>query len=370
MSMENWEFNALDTLFFRESRPMESIGGSQLQSVFPPPARTLIGAIRTAVGEALDTDWHAYREEGHPLRARIGTPESLGPLGFTGPFLQEKGQRLYPLPLAVLFAGSRQTRLLPGAKPIVCDLGRVALPIKADPELAGAAPRENAFVTAAGLQAFLEGRQIPASEIRERSDLFSTEERLGIARDNRTRVTGDGLLYQTSHIRPHHDRDLGVGIVVRGLDTNGLPQDGAIRLGAEGRLAAWRRNQTQSLPEPATPKQKQGLILALQTAALFTNGWLPDGFTVSEINGQTVWRGALNGIALTLVCGIVGKPVREGGWDMVNHCPRPLQNLVPAGSCYFCTIEGDLSSALQALHGQQIGQETEFGRGEIAVGYW
>jgi CRISPR-associated protein Cmr3 len=57
MSAQQWRFSALDTLFFKESRPIESVGGSQLSSVFPPPARTLIGAIRTAIGEANSVDW-------------------------------------------------------------------------------------------------------------------------------------------------------------------------------------------------------------------------------------------------------------------------------------------------------------------------
>ncbi|WP_308874022.1 hypothetical protein [Thiothrix subterranea] len=30
-----WRFKALDTWFFRESRPMESVGGSELLSAFP-----------------------------------------------------------------------------------------------------------------------------------------------------------------------------------------------------------------------------------------------------------------------------------------------------------------------------------------------
>ena len=38
---EAWQFVPLDTWFFRESRPLESVGGAQLTSQFPPPVRTL-----------------------------------------------------------------------------------------------------------------------------------------------------------------------------------------------------------------------------------------------------------------------------------------------------------------------------------------
>ena len=42
----------LDTWFFREARPHGSVGNSELGSQFPPPVRTLLGALRTAIGDA------------------------------------------------------------------------------------------------------------------------------------------------------------------------------------------------------------------------------------------------------------------------------------------------------------------------------
>lgn len=373
MSTTIWEFTALDTLFFKEARPMESVGGSELQSAFPPPARTLIGAVRSAIGESLDTDWALYaRDPHHPLRARIGSPESIAPLSFRGPWLTRAGQRLHAVPLAVLFSEDKtaQTRLRPGSVTQRCDLGRVCLPEKSDPALAGAAPLDKAFVTADGLLAFLEGRAIPAAQIVEAKALFSQEERLGIARDNASRVTEDGLLYQTRHIRPHTGAELGLAIGVQGLDDNGLPEHGIARLGAEGRLASWQRKSINSPLTPKRPSSAKGVVLVLQSHALFSGGWLPDGFVPIERDGQRLWQGTLGNITLRIICAVTGKPVREGGWDLVNHCPRPLQSLVPAGSCYFCEVEGELEVACQTLTGLRIGQDTEYGRGELAAGYW
>jgi CRISPR-associated protein Cmr3 len=373
MNTDIWEFAALDTLFFKESRPMESVGGSELQSAFPPPARTLIGAVRTAVGEALDTDWTRYgRDDRHPLRARIGSPESLAPLSFSGPWLTRAGQRLHAIPLALLFSHDKtaQTRLRPASAPQHCDLGHVCLPEKAKPALAGAGPLEKAFVTPDGLLAFLEGREISAAQIVETKALFSQEERLGIARDNASRVTGDGLLYQTRHVRPHSEAELGLAIGVQGLDDSDLPRRGVARLGAEGRLANWQRKAADTTTLPKRPSSAKGIVLVLQTHALFTGGWLPDGFSAIERDGQRLWQGTLGGISLRIVCAVTGKPVREGGWDLVNHCPRPLQSLVPAGSCYFCEVDGAPDAACKALTGLRIGQDTEYGRGELVVGYW
>jgi CRISPR-associated protein Cmr3 len=368
---QQWTFSALDTLFFKESRPMESIGGSQLTSVFPPPARTVIGAVRTSIGEAHKVDWREYASGKHPLNAIMGCADTLGPLHFTGPYLLSHEQRLFPAPLACLQSDSGQTRLRPDRKATHCDLGQVYLPAKADSSLQGTKPMEHALITGAGLGSFLSGHAIARSEIRQAVDLYATEERLGIARDNSKRVTGDGLLYQTRHIRPLHTAGLQIGIGVSGLDATHIPESGMARLGAEGRLAAWQRGQTPALPAVTRPDKAQGLLLMLLTPALFENGWLPNGFEPAAQADALVWHGELAGVRLRLISSVVGKPIREGGWDMVQRGPRPLVSYAPAGSCYFCeVVEGDLQQAQAVLHGIQIGQETEYGRGELAVGYW
>lgn len=368
---QQWSFSALDTLFFKESRPMESVGGSQLASVFPPPVRTLIGAVRTSIGEALGVDWREYASGTHPLHAVIGGPDSLGPLRFGGPYLLSHGQRLFPAPLALLQGSSGQTRLQPDSNITHCDLGAVYLPVKSDPMRHDAKPMEGALVTASGLQRFLSGDLLPSAEIRPASGLYTHEERLGIARNNSKRVTGDGLLYQTRHIRPLQHAGLQIGLIVDGLDNPAVPECGMARLGAEGRLAAWQRSPAPALPAVHCPATAKGLLLMLLTPALFAGGWLPDGFVADRQDDAHVWLGELAGVKLRLKTSVIGKPVREGGWNMVQRAPRPLASYTPAGSCYFCeVVEGDLRQAQAALHGLQIGQETEYGRGELAVGYW
>lgn len=91
-------FTAPDTWFFRESRPMEAIGGAELASIFPPPPRTLLGALRSAIGDATGVDWQAFaqQKEAHGLYPHIGHGDDLGPL------LNFQGDRLYPVPLYVI----------------------------------------------------------------------------------------------------------------------------------------------------------------------------------------------------------------------------------------------------------------------------
>lgn len=383
---QQWKFSAVDTLFFRESRPMESIGGSQLGSVFPPPARTLIGAIRSVIGEHLKTDWADYSHNPeNAIRKIIGSPDDFAPLSFRGPFVFSKQERLFPVPLAYLQASSvegnapKSTRLTPSTEPVECDLGKVRLPIKKD-DLAGAKPLEGAFVTRKGLMAFLEKKSIHADQIRKLDELIVREPRLGIGRDHETNVVKTGLLYQTSHLRPLASAELEIVMEVKGLNLElpklpKLPTRGAVRLGAEGRIATWELSPS-SLNLPAVPKASgaKGLLLMLLTPALFKNGWVPDGFEAqTDDKGTLTWVGTINGVALRLISAVVGKPTREGGWDLAKHRPREVISYVPAGSCYFCeVVQGNLALdvAQKKLQGQQIGQEQVLGRGELAVGYW
>ncbi|MEY4980151.1 MAG: hypothetical protein RLZZ352_2421 [Pseudomonadota bacterium] len=381
-----WCFSALDTWFFRESRPMESVGGAQLQSVFPPPTRTVVGAIRSAIGNAAGVQWHGYPDAKQPehqaLRRLIGDANGLGRLSFRGPFVMKDGQRLYPVPLIVLRSAGLDgpdgktpsatfTRLEPASDLTDCDLGRVQLPKKQPAAPAGAKPLEHAWLTATGLQAVLSGQTLTENGVVQAKDLFHTEERLGIGRYNTRRTVEPGLLYQTQHVRPV--LGVAVGMCVHGFEPDDapVPAQGVTRLGAEGRMAHWVRRAEPVLPAVAVKGPR--LLLVLTTHAQFEHGWLPDGLSPVTLpdSGQTVWEGSLHGVRLRLLCAVVGKPVREGGWNLAKRAPRDMVSLTPAGSCYFCEVlDADAALAAQALHGQQIGQSTDHGHGELAVGTW
>lgn len=379
---EVWHFEALDTWFFKESRPLEAIGGAQLGSTFPPPASTLIGAIRSTLGEACGVNWHQYvKNEGRAAdwQALIGTPTDLTPLSFQGPFLTYQKKRVFPAPLSLMLATVndqvRYTHLRPADQPCVCDLGAVRLPQKQDKTLLGAKLAENHYLTEQGLLAVLSGQAPKKADVLKADALFDTEERLGIARDQATRRPLDGLLYQTCHIRPRSET--GVAIVVQGLQQSqfkGLSQQGVVRLGGEGRLGAWQRQKVSPLPKPIIKGTR--LLLCLLTHAAFEQGWLPDGFEMvtAESHGRSCqyWVGELAGKKVRLISCVTGKPVREGGWDLANKKPRELRGLVPAGSCYFleCDSEQDAKQVANAMQGAQWGQETAWGRGQCVVGMW
>lgn len=379
--MKRLSFDAFDTLFFREARPMESIGAKPLAGRFPPPARTLAGAVRGLAGEALGVDWRAYRDgeaTQDGVEAVIGKAKEngLGQLKLTGPYPVLNGQRLYPVPLSLFGkpnaaplpegegVSSEYARLLPG-EATDCDLGRVKLPVLAK-ALPGAKPLENVWLDADDMNRVLAGEE-PVKPVKAKQ-LFSAESRLGIAINSHSRSVEEGLLYQTVHARP--EADVRIGVEVEGLPDT--VQSGVVRLGGEGRFARVDVATAAARLQPKQPKGSDGVLLALLTPALFKPGeWHPPGFVEGKDGeGATVWRGKLENIELTIIASVIGKPVREGGWDLAKHQSRPATPLIPAGTVFFCTVKDSAAQAVEVLQGKKIGFETEWGRGELAVGYW
>ncbi len=441
MSVFNtWRFQALDTWFFRESRPMESVGGSELVSTFPPSPRTIAGAIRHIVGNQHKVDWRQWGEwekknkaEGpdsyspdatdpyRDLKQRIGGAAYYGKLEFRGAWLARERksgevERLYPVPGNLVIKQdddktdtddqsdqSNQTtrdlkraRLVIG-KPRRCNLGdHVRMPVL-PPNSEGMRGADDYRVTETGLQAILSGGVCKASELVSMECLFKSEARLGIAINNKQRAVEEGLLYQTRHIRPKPW--VRVEMDVKGLAENDYAEGGIVRLGGEGRGASWSVRPANDLsvisPDDQAIKKAKGIVLVLLTPAdLYPGSTAPEsqadkrycplpGFKWEDEAGVTLWKGDLHGIKLTLHCAVIGKPVREGGWDLVNNAPRAVRSLAPAGSVFYLTVDGGaegIKNALIKLHLQQMpGEQSNahmdkqahaLGRGLMAAGLW
>lgn len=376
-----WRFTPLDTWFFKQALAPDSLAAQELTSLFPPSPRTLIGALRAAVGEAHQVDWKAYREGKLPhISEKIGASHDALPPNarFSGVAISRNGQRYYPMPLNWLAMASQQGKqkgytlykLLPDSAPILCDLGNVCLPSVSKDAEKGAQPLEQTFISANAwgqLQACLQTTLfIAQADCIALDQLIKTEPRLGIARNNKTRKTEEGMLYQTNHLR------LAEGVSIE-IDSQGWAVAnhlGTVMLGGEGRLAQLTQLKTISNPPATLPTQAKGLILTLTSPARLKKGWVPDGFSPSQRDGQTVWQGQINGVDMTLICAVVGKAYREGGWSLAQHQSRGVESLVPAGSCYYLEPNNvDIGQAWSKLSdpalGQAIGQDIDLGRGQF-----
>jgi len=376
-------FSPFDTWFFRESRPHGSVGSNELGSVFPPPARTLLGALRTSIGDAWHTrhgtSWRDFREL-KELRAIIGYADDLGALRCRGPWLTRNDQRLYPAP-ANLMAKDGVYFSLQLGEPVHCDLGTVRLPVfpphvSGLDSLAGAKPVEKCWLTEQGWSAMLQGKLPAADQVVPAAVLFHEEPRLGIGRDLQRQSVEQGLLYQTRHLRL--DDTVGVELEVEGLSedvlsTLGLPEIQVLRLGGEGRQASMsmvRQASAQILPTAGLDQVRSGLLYTLSPTPCAEGlpAGIPAGFAPVQHDGVTVWEGAIAGVGLRILSVSCGRVLREGGWDMVRHQARPVQSLLPAGSVMFVEVLDNKHAGLSALHNQHCGDDTALGRGHLVVG--
>lgn len=345
------KFEPLDSLFFREAKPFNAGEGGFLDSQFPPPAQTLSGAIRTAIGVAADVDWEKKDE----VQQLLGAPgDDPAPLSFAGPYLFRDGERLYPVPLNLLYSKKAKTwaRLTPSCSPFVTDMGSQKL-AKPEKPLEEAKAVEEGWLDASNMQKVFNG-DVP-TDFLVADDVFLREARAGIGRDNKKSVVNEGQLYFTRHIRLKEGITFGMGV----SGAENLPDGCMVRLGGEGRLARIAVGNSPSiLSTPAVVGQPKGLVLTLLTHADF-NGKV-----------EPAWRDIHPQFKLTTAC--IGKPVREGGWDYALRQPKVLKSLVPAGSCYFLEIDNDdLASVISKFKDNtHIGQRTAFGYGEIAVSLW
>ncbi|TVS15232.1 MAG: hypothetical protein EA417_13775 [Gammaproteobacteria bacterium] len=379
-ALHRLSIRAVDTLFFREARQHASLGASELASLFPPPTRTILGAIRTWLGDALGVDWKAFARGDDAHRQLLGDSDAPGSVTIAALLIHHNRTRLWPCPADLLLGGTPGTRtvarLAPG--PVVeCDLGRIALPAAPPGTAPGSYVPADAWLTEEGARRWLAGECPQPDQVLRTEDLLAGESRLGIARDNARATVKRGLLYQVRHLRFRESATC-IEAYVAGLPEGLVPKTGrfTLRLGGEGRMAdvAIEPAQRVPLPSPIVRRQDGQLALWLVSPADTEHGDPASGlagFTRERGPGSAdSWRGALCGIELRLVSSCRPRAQREGGWDQKAHRPRAVRSLVPPGTVYFCEVLGDMgvAEAASILHGATTGPSGGLGRGRLLAG--
>ena len=377
-----WQLRPLDTLFFRGPLPFTAGETVFLPSEFPPSPQTIQGMVRTALLEAHGIDFDRFALDDFTAPACslctdaavcqvpgiVGQPGSdLGTLDLRGPYLIHHDTRLYPAPDDLRWQHGIITRSAPGPA-IQCDAGRVRLP-----EAQGGTMSE--WITESGLITYLAGATPPSDQFKATHSLLTPEPRVGLALDVATRAAREGMLYSIAPVRLRDGVSLGVRVT--GAREPLLMQVPATcRLGGEGRIVEVTPHQESSLPVPPTVEASlratgRFRLLLLQPAD-FAGSWLPAGFTATEIDETTCWRGTLDGVALRIVVSCGGPPIAIGGWDMVKREAKALRWCVPAGTVYYCELEtgSDVQRVLQQFHDRKLGANAPMGFGHVVIGAW
>lgn len=375
MTMQHFLFSQIDSWFFRESRSMDGSGATALESVFPPANNTLLGAIRTQVGNIYHqkhaTNWRDFKQNKN-LQNIIGFGTDYANLKAQGAWLYHVAeQQIYlPCPLNLLKQGEDDFGCFQLKKSCHCDIGRNVLLPELDYEHAQT-PIESAYISSSDFGKLLNGQK--PNKIIEQQDILLSDARLGIECDSVRHKTVDGKLYQTKHLRLKDQWNL--YFAVAGMDADYPIPDDLLRLGGEGRMAHVQ-TLTTAPALPAPPKlnpQAKYLMLYLLTPLPVhaSNNALPNAsFQLQEDETVSYWRGVINETEVDVVSAIIGKAERRGGWDLANNQSLPVKSFIPAGSCWFIKNNQNAAQIIANLHHQFLttANERAQGFGQMAIG--
>jgi CRISPR-associated protein Cmr3 len=394
----------LDVLLFRDSRPFTAGETQRAKVQFPPSPVTLQGAIRTAMMVHQGIDPRNLR--GNEITKLIGSSaDDYGRLRLRGPFLAQrekdgaKFQLLFPMPRHALLQrkdqefgflkplGDKEKELPHGwAVNPGLDEDGFNFGLLSSTGLGGEAEAaQGDWLTAEGLlQVLQDVSPVSESLAVSKDGLFLPEPRLGIELDLGRRTAAEGKLYSAEFIRLKEDTGFLLEISLEGDEgdetMNGLlPSEGLLALGGERRGAHYRRvevDQLDSYGELISGKASsiaegdKQFFLYLATPAVFQRGRGKPGWLPNWIDAQSL-RGEHNNLKFRVIAAAVGKSLPIGGWDLQRRRPKPLVRAVPAGSIYFCELEGGNMEDIRNLHNQMISEAGwEIGMGLTFIGRW
>jgi CRISPR-associated protein Cmr3 len=338
-----------DSLFVRGNLAFGD-SGEHGASLMPPPPSLFAGAFRSALLGKDAAQLTAFLTKGHctdaALAQCLGTPELPGDFRIT--WLSLAGDAggnalpevMAPLPADLVMLGNNFATLEPRAHHAgVQSAGE--LPLRATLVSAKQEkPQGGVFLRGEGLTQHLQGQATDKEHSIESKHVYQRDPRLGIGLNADARTAEEGQIYTTEGFAfsPHGPfSSTGFLIGIEGV-ANLLPDTGLLRLGGDGRSAQYRK-VAFTVPTVANlPGAKNRFRLLLQTPALFSQGWLPEG--VTEQGGS--YRLRDDGFSARLACAVLGRHEVVSGWDLYQWKPKPAQAAAPTGSVYwFDEFEGD-----------------------------
>lgn len=345
-----------DSLFIRGNLAFGD-SGEHGASQMPPPPSLFAGAFRSAIlGQ--NTEHMAQFLAGQPLadeaRARcLGTYAQPGEFRLSWLSLagQVEGQAapeaVSPIPADLVVLGQAFAPLIPRSV-AAGSASAGELPMRATLFSAKQEkPSTGIYLRGTGLQDHLTGKLPGDAAQVAAGHLFRRDPRLGIGLNADSRTAQEGLIYTTEGFafgpgaadegKASPFASTGFLVGMEGV-ADVLPAQGSLRLGGDGRSAHYQRVEYKP-PVAANLAANKRFRLVLQSPALFSQGWLPDG--VVQEDGLYKLRGA--GFTARLACAAIGRREVVSGWDLHGWKPKPAQAAAPAGSVYwFDEFEDDV----------------------------
>lgn len=379
--MTVWLIQPRDPLIFRDGRPFSAMPGARARTLAFPYPSTLAGGVRTRAGQ--DSNGRFDKQQiDRLLRHTI-----RGPLLVSLDDYGEVTQWHFPAPADafVIEAAAQLTVQRLWVRPVylphgaATDLGNGVL-VSTNPASRGkadsAAPSFWSWET---VDAWLaEPGDDPAPVLRSTlgPGKLVRESRIHVSIDPETQTASEGLLYETTGLEfvtnPSGEGRGALSAVQQyalAVDTDAELQPGVDFLGGERRMVNWAASR-RSFPE--CPQGVRHTIVSqghcrvlLVTPAIFEGGHLPAWLTR-----------AVPGVTVRVVAVANRRYGTVSGWDAKRRTQKATRRLVPAGSVYFLSLDGDPAARerfvdlmwLQAVSDEE--QDRRDGLGMALLGTW
>jgi len=375
--MSYWFIDAADVLFFKDGREIAPGSEYTAASVFPPNPQTLYGALRSSLlaGDPdIEFSEDSFGNIDPELSEIAGTKQKTGSLAIRhfSLALKDKDEvvALYRLPNDILKRKKpekeEQNAVVKTQQVGLSDFGiRMNMPISGMKQNwfvhdEGAFfEYEPIYLKQADFEAYLLGEtalleRVLYGEVEQHKPeaYFTKEPRMGIVIKSDTNTVEDGKLFTTPFIRLNFEKGVGF-LAALEPQTDNFGHERLLRLGGDGKLAHLKK-----VPQPKTGfaerlveklTGKTSFKAVLVTPAIFTEGWLPDGF-----DAQTSIK-VIEGTEIKLTGSSLGRHANIGGWDLASRRPKSTKRAVQPGAVFYFETGKPLDSAfIRKLHGSSL----------------
>lgn len=337
------EIKPLDTLFFRDARSFVIGEDTTAKGRLWPPLSTITGALRSQYFRKFKKEFvNANTDKDSTLNIKI---ESI--------FFKVEGkyQGIYcPMPRDIvaikkpLDSSQNEKRESSRNQDPAIYHGTVAT-LKKIPEGASCSTRnthylssemkgkgikDTALISVKDLDKYLKGEKEDFEIIDFRS-LYSSEKKIGIALDPRTKSVKESHLYSIEMIR-YQTVDSNLSFIIK-LDLGNIDPSvfdkAVIRLGGEGKLAVLNVLSDKDIDQSRFCSDYE-IINSL--TPIKTGDILPDGifkvYNIIHMHPEVLSESEQ-------VCTSSGRPAWEGGFDMKKRKPKLTRFMVPRGSVHY-----------------------------------
>lgn len=370
-----------DNFIMRDGRPFnqDDAGRASASSLFPPPPDTLYGAVRVGIARSRGWDGEGGWSSIDALNKDLGSWSDPGTFKIAGPFFSIAGKHVLPFPAHVYARVNEkkgEVSEIVALRPENIDLETDAgdLQLLGMPKYSDGfkdIPLTGRYADVGIIRKILDGKQVGVQEIVSPESqsgnrktilmnapvrlpgwgsdaLAATEMRIGVARDNATRLVEDGQLYAS--VRRQLRRGVTMYVEVEGATADSKRMPEAVPFGSEGRFASLSTDGAQFRRDNKVPSGKR-LLIYLSTPLMLDPGDSDVGIW-SRIAGLP---GRVVAAAITGVSSQAGFVRKSGD---ARRAMTASRHVLAAGSVLFVervSANGELPDRLGAVDTHRMG---------------